>query len=81
MCSQKGGMKVVRDEKHKLIPTRTMTEWRFFMDYQKLNDATRKDHDIIPFIDQMLDRLAGQKYYCFLDGYSKYNQILVSPED
>ena len=55
MCSQKGGMKVVRNEKHKLIPTRTMTEWRFFMDYQKLNDATRKDHDIIPFIDQMLD--------------------------
>lgn len=55
MCSQKGGMKVVRNEKHKLIPTRTMTEWRFFMDDQKLDDATRKDHDIIPFIDQMLD--------------------------
>ena len=55
MCSQKGGMKVVRNEKHKLIPTRTMTEWRIFMDYRKLNDATRKDHDIIPFFDQMLD--------------------------
>ena len=55
MCSQKGGKKVIRNEKNKLIPTRTMTEWRFFMDYQKLNDATRKDHDIIPFIDQMLD--------------------------
>ena len=46
---------MVRNEKHKLIPTRTMTECRFFMDDQKLNDATRKDHDIIPFIDQMLD--------------------------
>ena len=51
------------------------------MDYQKLNDATRKDHYPDPFIDQMLDRLAGQKYYCFLDGYNGYNQILIALED
>ena len=29
----------------------------------------------------MLDRLAGHKYYCFLDGYSGYNQIATAPED
>ena len=29
----------------------------------------------------MLDRLAGHKYYCFLDGYSGYNQITKAPED
>ena len=29
----------------------------------------------------MLDRLAGHKYYCFLDGYSGYNQIAIVPED
>jgi hypothetical protein len=29
----------------------------------------------------MLERLAGQAYYCFLDGYSGYNQILVNSED
>ena len=51
------------------------------MDYKKLNKATRKDHFPLPFIDQMLDRLAGKKYYCFLDGYSGYNQIVIALEE
>ena len=29
----------------------------------------------------MLERLEGKTYYCFLDGYSGYNQIVVNPED
>ncbi|KAL4352161.1 hypothetical protein GQ457_06G011260 [Hibiscus cannabinus] len=51
------------------------------MDYRKLNKATRKDHFPLPFFDQMLDRLAGKQFYCFLDGYSGYNQIAIAPED
>ena len=51
------------------------------MDYRKLNKATRKYHFPLPFIDQMLDKLAGHEYYCFLDGYSGYNQIAIAPED
>ena len=51
------------------------------IDYRKLNKATRKDHFPLPFMDQMLERLAGQQFYCFLDGYSGYNQITVNPED
>jgi len=39
------------------------------------------DHFPLPFIDQMLERLAGHEYYCFLDDYSGYNQILIAPED
>ena len=35
----------------------------------------------MPFMDQMLDRLAGKRWYCFLDGYSGYNQISIAPED
>jgi len=50
-------------------------------DYRKLNQATRKDHYPLPFMDQMLERLAGKTYYYFLDGYSGYNQIVVNPED
>ena len=42
---------------------------------------TRKDHFHLPFIDQMLERLASHAYYCFLDGYSGYNQIPIAPED
>ena len=51
------------------------------MDYKKLNDATRKDHYPLPFIDQMLERLAIRDFYYFLDGYSGYNQIAIAPED
>ena len=51
------------------------------MDYRKLNKATMKDHFPLPFIDQMLDRLAGHEYYCLLDGYSGYNRVCISPED
>ena len=78
---KKGGITVVKNENNELIPTRTVTGWRVCIDYRKLNDATRKDHYPLPFIDQMLERLAGYKYYCFLDGYSGYNQIPIAPED
>ncbi|GJW46073.1 reverse transcriptase domain-containing protein, partial [Tanacetum coccineum] len=44
--------------------------WRVRIDYRKLNNATRKDHFPLPFMDQMLERLAGNEYYCFLDGFS-----------
>ncbi|KAJ4702921.1 Retrovirus-related Pol polyprotein, partial [Melia azedarach] len=78
---KKGGMTVVKNDNGELIPTRTVTGWRVCVDYRKLNDATRKDHFPLPFIDQMLERLAGHSHYCFLDGYSGYNQVLIAPED
>ena len=78
---KKGGMTVVRNEKNDLIPTRIVTGWRMCIDYQKLNDATRKDHYPLPFMDQILERLAGLSFYCFLDGYSGYNKIAVDPKD
>jgi len=78
---KKGGMIVVKNEKNELIPTRKVTGWRMCIDYRRLNQATRKDHFPLPFIDQMLEKLAGHEYYCFLDGYSGYNQIAVAPED
>ena len=64
-----------------MIPTRATTGWRVCVDYRKLNAVTRKDHFPLPFIDQILERLAGQSFFYFLDGYSGYNQILVFPTD
>ena len=78
---KKGGMTVVKNDNNEFIPTRIVMGWRVYMDYRKLNKATRNDHFPLPFIDQMLDRLAGYSYYCFLDGYSRYNQIVIAPED
>nr|GEU94122.1 reverse transcriptase domain-containing protein [Tanacetum cinerariifolium] len=47
----------------------------------KLNDATRKDHFSLPFMDQMLERLAENEFYCFLDGFSYYFQISIDLQD
>ena len=78
---KKGESTVIRTENNILLPSRTVTGWRICIDYRKLNKATRKDHFPLPFLDQMLDRLAGHEYYCFLDGYSGYNQIAIALED
>nr|GFA96485.1 reverse transcriptase domain-containing protein [Tanacetum cinerariifolium] len=78
---KKGGFTVVENEENELIPTRLVTGWRVCIDYQKLNEATRKDHFPLPFMDQMLKRLVGNKYYCFLDGFFGYFQIPINPRD
>nr|GFA23356.1 reverse transcriptase domain-containing protein [Tanacetum cinerariifolium] len=63
-------MTVVTNDENELVPTRLVTGWRVCIDYRKLNEATRKDHFPLSFMDQMLERLAGNEYYCFLDGFS-----------
>ncbi|GJZ69240.1 reverse transcriptase domain-containing protein [Tanacetum coccineum] len=78
---KKGGMTVVTNDENELAPTRLVTGWRVCIDYRKLNEATRKDHFPLPFMDQMLERLAGNEYYCFLDGFSGYIQIPIDPKD
>lgn len=78
---KKGGITVVKNENDELIPTRTITGHRMCIDYRKLNAASRKDHFPLPFIDQMLERLANHPYYCFLDGYSGFFQIPIHPND
>ncbi|GJT57035.1 reverse transcriptase domain-containing protein [Tanacetum coccineum] len=78
---KKGGFTVVENDENELIPTRLVTGWCVCIDYQKLNDATRKDHFPLPFMDQMLKRLEGNEYYCFLDGFSGYFQIPIDPQD
>ena len=70
---KKGGTTMIKTENNILLPSRTVIGWRICIDYRKLNKATRKDHFPLPFLDQMLDRLAGNGYHCFLDGYSGYN--------
>uniref|UniRef100_A0A2N9FMY2 Reverse transcriptase/retrotransposon-derived protein RNase H-like domain-containing protein n=1 Tax=Fagus sylvatica TaxID=28930 RepID=A0A2N9FMY2_FAGSY len=76
---------VVKNEVIKLLDAGIIypisDSWRMCIDYRKLNSATRKDHFPLPFIDQILERVAGHKYYCFLDGYSSYYQIEIALED
>jgi hypothetical protein len=78
---KKGGTTVMENDKNQLIAVRKTIGWRMCIDFRKLNDATRKDHFPLPFIDQMLERVAGHEYYCCLDGYSGYLQIPVAFQD
>ncbi|GJS25879.1 reverse transcriptase domain-containing protein [Tanacetum coccineum] len=78
---KKGGMTVITNENNELIPTRLVTSWHVCIDYRKLKDATRKDHFPLPFMDQMLERLAGNEFYYFLDGFFGYFQIPIDPYD
>ncbi|GJT31870.1 reverse transcriptase domain-containing protein [Tanacetum coccineum] len=74
-------MTIDLNDNNELIPSRIITGWRVCINYRKLNEATRKDHFPLPFIDQMLEHLCGNEYYCFLDGFSGFFQILIAPED
>ena len=56
-------------------------KWLICIDYRELNKATLKDYFPLPFIDQVLDTLAGKKYFSFLDGFNGYNQIQITLED
>ena len=56
-------------------------KWKICVDYRDLNKSTLKDYFPLPFIDQVLDTLAGKKYFSFLNGFSGYNQIQIAPED
>nr|GEW23894.1 reverse transcriptase domain-containing protein [Tanacetum cinerariifolium] len=78
---KKGGFTLVENEENELIPTRLVTGWRICIDYRKLNDATCKDHFPLSFMDQMLERLVGNEYYYFPDGFSGYFQIPIDPQD
>jgi hypothetical protein len=77
--SKKGGLTVVKNEKK--IPQRTVTRWRMCIDYRKLNKATKKDNFPLPFIDKMLERLANDAYFCFLDRYLGFMQIPIHLDD
>nr|GEX39653.1 reverse transcriptase domain-containing protein [Tanacetum cinerariifolium] len=78
---KKAGMAIMTTEDNELVLTRTITGWRVCIDYRRLNDATQKDHFPLPFMYQILERLAGNKFFCFLDGFSGYFQIPIEPAD
>lgn len=78
---KKGGFTVVPNENNELVPQRTVGGWRMCIDYRRLNKEMMKDHYPLLFIDEMLERLARNSYFCYLDGYSGFFQIPVRPED
>ncbi|RDX61984.1 hypothetical protein CR513_59735, partial [Mucuna pruriens] len=81
LVPKKSRMIVMKNRNDELVPTRVQNSWRVCIDYRKLNQATRKDHFPLPFLDQVLEKLTEKSHYCFLDGYSGYMQIHIALED
>jgi hypothetical protein len=80
VVSKKGGMMVIRNENNQLIPQRTVTGWQMCINYRKLNKATRKDHFPLPFIYEILERLANHSIY-YLEWREKaYNSAKLYKE-
>jgi hypothetical protein len=78
---KKGGMIVIHNEKNELISQRTVIGQWMCIDYRKLNKATQKDYFPLPFIDEILERLANHSFFYYMDGYSCYHHILIHLDD
>ncbi|RVW67681.1 Retrovirus-related Pol polyprotein from transposon 17.6 [Vitis vinifera] len=78
---KKSGITVIQNEKGEDVSRRLTSGWRVCIGYRRLNSVTRKDHFPLPFMDQVLERVSGHHFYCFLDGYSGYFQIEIDLED
>jgi len=78
---KKGGMTVIKNECDELISTRTVTGWWMCINYRRLNQATRKDHFPLSFIDPMLERLVRHSFFCYLNGYYGFFQIPIHLDD
>jgi hypothetical protein len=54
---------------------------KIYIDFRKLNVATKKNPYPLPFINEVLNTIIGYEMYSFLNGYSRYHQIFITLED
>ena len=54
---------------------------RCYVDFRNLNKARPKDEFPLPNMDLLIDSAAGHAMFSFMDGFSVYNQIFMSPRD
>ncbi|RDX82428.1 Retrovirus-related Pol polyprotein, partial [Mucuna pruriens] len=66
-------MMVIKNWQDEMVAAMIQNSWHVCIDYRKLNQATRKDHFLLLFIDQVLEKLAG--------GFSSYKKIHIAPVD
>jgi hypothetical protein len=64
-------MTIIHNEKNQLIPLQTITGWWMCINYRKFNKATQKDHFPLPFIDEILKRLANHSFFYYLEWREK----------
>ena len=66
----------------KLVPVRKKNgDIRLCVDFQNLNRSSEKDNYHVPPMEQILQKVSGAQMLSLLDGFSGYNQVVVSPAD
>ena len=66
---------VVQPKKH------DPTKLRICVDFRDLNKVTLTDSFPTPYVDEILNEVAGHECYLFTDGLSSYNQVPIAKED
>ena len=65
-----------------LVPTRKKDgEISLCIDFSNLNKVLMKDNYPLPKMDHILQKVVGAEVISMMDGFSRYNQIKVLPED
>jgi len=59
------------------LTTQIVPSLQVSQDFRKLNAATTKDYFPLPFMNIILDHVFYQECYNFLDGFFKYNQVVI----
>ena len=54
---------------------------KVFVDFRDLNKASPKDDFPLPHIDLLVNSTANHSMWSFMDGFSRYNPILVALKD
>ena len=54
---------------------------RVYVNFRDLNKASPKDDFPLPFINMLVDSIAGHSMLSFMDGFSRYNQIMMALDD
>ena len=54
---------------------------RVCVDFRDLNEASPKDDFSLPHIDMVVDNAVGHSMLSFMNGFSRYSQILMALED
>jgi hypothetical protein len=64
-----------------VVVSKKNKQFQICMDFQKLNATTKNDPYPLPFMEEVLDMVAGHEVYLFFDGFLGYHQIIITLED
>ena len=65
-----------------LVPVRKKSgDIRLCVDFRNLNKVSEKDNYPVPPMEKILQQVSGSEMFSLLDGFSGYNQVLVSKID